>query len=310
MNEFTDKLFLLGSPGCGKTFYINEQQQIFIFDLYNEHQHLIKNINGKDIVLSPYSDNIINPFDAYIDFDYGLNRKYNFIISMMEVIMNKDFSPILKSKLLPIIILLYKPYIEYLQKSNINIDRQNSPTFIDFYNLLMKTNDEDLIDMARAIEIFCHGSINTFSSHTNIDTSFGAIRYDLYQMGSNLISLTMMICIEDIFIRMKENYNKHISSYMFIEDSRILFIDKFITKYFTEICKSTRMLGGHIILAAHSFADIILNQYSFDIICNFSKFIIFHQGTCDFEYLEKYLELSAKQLDLIKHFSVGEYLEL
>ena len=28
------------------------------------------------------------------------------------------------------------------------------------------------------------------------------------------------------------------------------------------------------------------------------------------EYLEKYFELSAKQLDLIKYFTVGEYLEL
>lgn len=321
MNNHSDKTLVIGVNGSGKGHFIKKQiaklslkfeQQTFILDLYDDYNLLIEKIAGKRIYIEANSNDIINPFDLYCHEEFeddALCNKVDFIFSMIESITNESLTPMLKSKLDHQINILYKPYLEYLKRRNIRIDRTKSPTFKDFFDLLNESNDEDLKKIAYAIEIFCKGDIKCFNGHTNINTNFNTVSYNIFHLGYQLMPLATLICTEDIFIRTKENYEKNIYTYSVFDSIDGIFDKNSVLYYFNTFLRRSRMYGGKIILVAVSFSDLVQNEYVRHIIANISKFIIYYQSAFDINELSNFLGLNNEQIDKIKKLDIGEYFE-
>lgn len=53
----------------------------------------------------------------------------------------------------------------------------------DFRAELMKQDEPEAREIALAIELFTHGSLNTFAKQTNVDTNNRLICYDILDLG-------------------------------------------------------------------------------------------------------------------------------
>ena len=57
----------------------------------------------------------------------------------------------------------------------------------DFRAELMKQDEPEAREIALAIELFTHGSLNTFAKQTNVDTNNRLICYDILDLGKQLM---------------------------------------------------------------------------------------------------------------------------
>ena len=68
------------------------------------------------------------------------------------------------------------------------------PTLQDFRAELLKQDEPEAKEIALAIELFTHGSLNTFAKPTNVDTDNRLICYDILDLGKQL-NLCFQYCI-------------------------------------------------------------------------------------------------------------------
>ena len=59
------------------------------------------------------------------------------------------------------------------------------PTLQDFRAELLKQDEPEAKEIALAIELFTHGSLNTFAKPTNVDTHSRLICYDILDLGKH-----------------------------------------------------------------------------------------------------------------------------
>lgn len=63
------------------------------------------------------------------------------------------------------------------------------PTLQDFRAELLKQDEPEAKEIALAIELFTHGSLNTFAKPTNVDTDNRLICYDILDLGKQLMPI-------------------------------------------------------------------------------------------------------------------------
>ena len=66
----------------------------------------------------------------------------------------------------------------------------------DFRAELLKQDEPEAKEIALAIELFTHGSLNTFAKPTNVDTDNRLICYDILDLGKQLMPIGMLAELE------------------------------------------------------------------------------------------------------------------
>ena len=73
------------------------------------------------------------------------------------------------------------------------------PTLQDFRAELLQQDEPEAKELALAIELFTHGSLNTFAKQTNVDTNNRLICYDILDLGKeNVIIIHQLLEEYDI----------------------------------------------------------------------------------------------------------------
>lgn len=288
----------------------NDKNQVFILDIYNNYKYFVTLSSGINLTFNNDENGLrINLFDFSMEeseFD-GLIRKFDFIVSFLEILINKKLNDEQKYHINKCLKILYEPYIKELKEKNLLIDRSIAPTINDFYNLII--NEEQLKEICLALEIFVNGTINIFNGKTNFDTKNPIIRYDLSRIDTSLIPLLAIACMEDYFLRTKQNLNLCKHTYLFIDNLDSI-IDSYSTQYISSIWKRIRINGGKIrancLEVELYFHDINL----LSLISNTEKFRIFKISRIYLNYIEKSLGLNKEQINEILNLKKDEYYEI
>lgn len=75
------------------------------------------------------------------------------------------------------------------------------PTLQDFRAELLQQDEPEAKELALAIELFTHGSLNTFAKQTNVDTNNRLICYDILDLGKQLAMVfTVVLSVSSFFI--------------------------------------------------------------------------------------------------------------
>lgn len=159
--------FILGVSGGGKSFAAK----------------------GEVINISATSDNHINAMDMNKDYGDGANPvilKSEFIMSLCEQLIGGTN---LRAKQKSIIdCCTASVYRSYQQ----NDYQGHIPTLQDFRAQLLQQDEPEAKELALAIELFTHGSLNTFAKQTNVDTNNRLICYDILDLGKQLMPIGML----------------------------------------------------------------------------------------------------------------------
>lgn len=161
--------FILGVSGGGKSFaakgeiinqMLSSDADIIIIDPEREYTPLVKAMGGEIINISAISPNHINAMDMNKDYGDGANPvilKSEFIMSLCEqLIGGNNLGAKQKSIIDRCTANVYRNY----QQNNYT---GNPPTLQNFRAELLKQDEPEAKEIALAIELFTHGSLNTFA---------------------------------------------------------------------------------------------------------------------------------------------------
>lgn len=306
------KNLYIGSTGSGKTFRMKKDicklsndfnNQIFIFDLYNEYSQHTLQLMGKDVSFIK-KDITINPFDLYVEnFVEDIVNKFDFILGFLEIVMNRKLNHMEKSYLDEYLRILYTPYIKELKKRNVSIDRDICPTLQDFHDAIKGV--EVLQEIYFALEIFTIGKYKIFDK-TNFNTNNLVVRYDFSNLNDSLIKLVSFCCLEDFALRTKENLKMGVKSNLFIENLDII-RNEFSMPYFDYIWRKARLNRAAIYANIMCIKDYLKDKEVCNVITTADVINVFGiSNKLELEMMTIFFKLDKEKIEEISNLKPGE----
>ena len=195
--------------------------------------------------------------------------------------------------------IIYRDYIE-------NPTEENIPILEDLYNELLNQNSVEAQDMADALELYVHGSLNVFNHRTTIDTNNRLICFNIQELGSNLKDLGMLILQDHVWNRVTVNRNKSKKTWYYMDEFHKLLADEQTSNYSVEFWKRFRKWGGIPTGITQNVQDLLASPKIETIIENSDFIYLLNQATRDRKILQEKLEISDYQAGYITNSEEGE----
>lgn len=313
---------ILGTPGSGKSFsakreminvLLGTDDDIYVIDPEREYAPLAALFNGEVVKIAAGSKTYINPFDMdlqYADDDDPITLKSDFIGSICETVIGGKFglSPVQKSVIDRCVRQVYLPYIEHLSrlKNGATSDKSATPTLNDFYDLLLAQPEPEAQNLALALEIYCKGSLDTFSHKTNVNTSSRFIIYDIKDIGSGMKEMGLQVCLNDIWNKIIENKQRGKRTWFYIDEFYLLTQNESSARFLQQVYKRARKWNGIPTGITQNVEDLLASKEARGIINNCDFVYMLNQAPLDRVELGQMLNISESQMDYITNADAGQ----
>jgi type IV secretory pathway VirB4 component len=201
---------------------------------------------------------------------------------------------------------LYRPYIDSLHERSITIDTEICPTLSDFYDALMSRKEPEARNLASSIQMYCKGSLNLFSYHTNISTNEKFIVYDISNIGTNLWELAMQICLNDIWNRMIANKSRRTRTWFYIDEFYLLLRQPSTAQYLEMVWKRARKWMGTPTGITQNVEDLLRTSEGQTILSTSDFSLILTQAPLDRAALATMYGISPTLQEYITNAGPGE----
>ena len=262
----------------------NPTDQILIVDPQSEYGPVIRSMNGEVICFDSKKEFYLNPMD--VDFegvDYTglreiISEKADFILTLISSLLRRDMEAEEQGIVDKVIDKVYSANYSMRKRLNGEIKedsgyevpefmkvetpkvtlsedlsngeqiRSYSPTLQDVYQGLLDEGSDKAEHLAAAMEIFVNGSLNLFNHRTNVDLSNRLIAFDIAGLKDNLRVTSMLIMMETLRGKIKENARLGRWTHLYIDEfHELLAVDQvanFVLKLWKEIRKMSGILNG------------------------------------------------------------------
>ena len=304
--------FILGVSGAGKSFTAKEEMtniiltdpnaDIIIIDPEREYSPLVKAMQGEVIHISATSENHINAMDMNSDYGDGANPvilKSEFILSLCEqLIGGTNLGAKQKSIIDRCTASVYRSYQQNDYLGHI-------PTLQDFRAELLQQDEPEAKELALAIELFTHGSLNTFAKQTNVDTNNRLICYDILDLGKQLMPIGMLVVLDSILNRITQNRAKGKNTFIFIDEIYLLFQHEYSANFLFTLWKRVRKYGAYASGITQNVDDLLQSHTARTMLANSEFIIMLNQASTDRLELAKLLNISDLQMSYITNVEAG-----
>ena len=303
--------FIFGVSGGGKSFSakkeidniaLSSNDDIIIIDPENEYSAICREFGGEVIEVSATSDIHINAMDITKEYGEGnmpIKLKSEFIMSICEQLMTgTTLHPQQKSLVDRALHKVYKEYIKNGYTGKV-------PTLVDLYNELLSQKVDESKDLALAMELFVHGSLDTFAKPTNVDTNNRIISYNTVGLGSQLQPIGMLVILDSILNRITSNRIKGKNTFIFIDEIYLLFKHEFTANFLSILWKRVRKYGGFATGITQNIDDMLQSHTARTMVANSEYIVMLNQSGNDRMLLGKLLNISEEQLSYIENAPVG-----
>ena len=303
--------FILGVSGGGKSFaakgeieniILSSDADVIIIDPEREYSHLVNALGGEIINISATSPNHINAMDMNKDYGDGANPvilKSEFIMSLCEqLIGGTNLGAKQKSIIDRCTASVYRMYQQNDYTGSI-------PTLQDFRDELLKQDEPEAKEIALAIELFTHGSLNTFAKQTNVDTHNRLICYDILDLGKQLMPIGMLVVLDSILNRITQNRAKGKNTFIFIDEIYLLFQHEYSANFLFTLWKRVRKYGAYASGITQNVDDLLQSHTARTMLANSEFIIMLNQASTDRLELAKLLNISDLQLSYITNVDAG-----
>lgn len=303
--------FIVGVSGGGKSFaakneiinqILSSNADIIIIDPEREYSSLVRAMGGEIINISATSPNHINAMDMNREYGDGANPvilKSEFIMSLCEqLIGGKNLGAKQKSIIDRCAAGVYRTY----QQNNYT---GTVPTLQDFRDELLKQEEPEAKEIALAIELFTHGSLNTFAKQTNVDTDNRLICYDILDLGKQLMPIGMLVVLDSILNRITQNRAKGKNTYIFIDEIYLLFQHEYSANFLFTLWKRVRKYGAFATGITQNVDDLLQSHTARTMLANSEFIIMLNQASTDRQRLAELLNISDTQMSHITDVEAG-----
>lgn len=303
----------LGTPGSGKSFsakremidtFLRTKDDILICDPEGEYYPFVKRLQGEVIKISPNSKDFINPLDISLEYGEGENPisfKSDFVIDLMGMIAGGKAGLTAKQKTIvdKCVRVIYRPFIETPLFENI-------PLLEDLYNEFVGIGSTESMELADALELYVHGSLNVFNHRTTINTSNRLICFNIQELGSNLKDLGMFVLQDHVWNKVTVNRNNNKKTWYYMDEFHKLLAEEQTSNYSVEFWKRFRKWGGIPTGITQNVKDLLASPKIETIIENSDFIYLLNQSSGDRKILQDKLEISDYQANYITNSSEGE----
>ena len=308
---------ILGTPGAGKGMFakaeitdvlLKTDDDIIVSDPEGEYSPLVELLGGQVITLSTKSGCYVNPLDINLNYDDEdpIAFKCEFVLSFCELVA----APKTGLDALEIGIIdrcvrkMYEPFME-------NPENAQPPILEDFYNLLNEQDTPESIRLARALEIYVHGSLNYFNHHTNVELNNRFVSYNFKPLGKQLKKVAMLVMQDQVWNKVSINRNisetgevvKH--TWFYDDEFHLRLKEPQTAAFAVEIWKRFRKWGGIPTGITQNVKDLLRANEAEDILDNSKFIVLLDQAEGDRTILAEKLKISDTQLSYIDNAAQG-----
>jgi hypothetical protein len=316
---------IFGGPGSGKsvtakyilltTLLRDPKAQFFVIDPQGEYGKIVREMSSiaAEYVFAPGCGKYLNPLDLDIttsdDEIDPIAAKADRIEELITIIADTDrLSPAASSVLNRCVKRLYVPYIDELTRAGKTFDRDKCPTLTSLYSELKLEARQDPMAGAIAEELdkYVSGTFDTFSKHTNVNTSARLIVYNTKRLGKGMRELGLFICMSDIYNRMIENSKQGIFTHIIIDEFHVLLESPRTVTFLLHIWKMARKWMGSPTGITQNMEDLMLSKETRAIFNTTSFIVMMNAPEQDRTAIGELLHLSSEQLKFITNAPRGQ----
>ena len=231
--------FVCGKPGSGKSFSVKREilntvlafpeDEVVIFDPAGEYSTLVGSCNGQNIRLAPDSDTSMNPFDL-TDVEGKADAaqmafKIDAFLALSSAMMAEGAEGLPEAD---------KSIITRCVEAAYAQAGDRIPTLEDFYRVLVEQPEREARDIALRYERFVKGALSFFNRQSNVTFKNRVTNVDLHDLSSNMRVFGMLTALEAVRNRMYENFERGVTTWLYIDEVQSLFGHPAIIEYFSK----------------------------------------------------------------------------
>ena len=303
----------LGTPGSGKSFsakreitdtYLRTADDILICDPEGEYPPFVHKLGGDTVTIGLNSQQFINPLDISLDYGEGENPvafKSDFILTMMQLIAGGKAGLSARQKTIvdKCVRQIYKRFIA-------NPTSDNVPILEDLFNTFKESGTVEGNELADALELYVHGSLNVFNHRTSINANNRLICFNIKELGSNLRELGMLVLQDHVWNKVTVNRNRSKRTWYYMDEFHKLLAEEQTSNYSIEFWKRFRKWGGVPTGITQNVKDLLTSPRIETILENSDFVYLLNQAAGDRFILQKKLGISDYQANYITNSGEGE----
>lgn len=308
--------FIFGMSGSGKTYIASTEMEqmilkhpkdtLLVIDPKGEYKERILAIGGEYIDISLQSGHHINPLEynalAATDPDAFISTKSDFMLSICDAACKDGISDVQRSAIDRCIHILYA---ELVLKKDVDYRTLPEVTMVDFYNILKTQSGNEAQKLAEIMEIFVTGSLNLFAHPTNVDMSNQMLGFGISGVGQNLWNIAMLIMIEFIRTKIKDNFKNGIFTWFYVDEFHELLGKDYTESYMEQFWKEMRSFGCGCTGMTQNIRDTLENKRTKNMLANSDFVLMLKQSDNDVDELAMLYGLSDAQADAITNVPPG-----
>lgn len=306
-NLLNQSMFLLGSPGSGKSFYakmrivaaaLSSNDSILICDPEGEYSPLVKALGGVVIQVSAGGSDYINAMEMAEGYEdkSPIAEKSEFLMSFFQQIDNTGE---VGFKHKSVIDRCVERIYEAARKSGV------MPTLCTLRDELTKQPEQEARDLALSLEMYTVGTMNIFSRETNVDTSARIICYDLHNLGGELKRAALLVITDAIRNRVSQNWRDGKWTYIFIDEIHVMFENEYGRKFLSSAWRMFRKRSTYPCGITQNITYLADDIESSTMLSNSEMVVMLNQGDADRELLQRLLGIPEEQLSYVTSAAAG-----
>ena len=298
--------FVCGKPGSGKSFSVKREitntvlaypdDEIIIFDPAGEYGNLIEALGGVNVRLAPDADTALNPFDL-TDVEgradaAQLAFKIDAFLALSSAMMAESSEGLPEADKSIITRCVEAAYARHAEDGA-------TPTLTDFHGILLEQPEAEARDIALRYERYVTGALSFFNRQSNIGFANRITNIDLHDLSTNMRVFGMLTALETVRNRMYANFERGVTTWLYIDEVQSLFGHPTIIDYFAKFWAEGRKFNLICTGISQNTSHMLTHERARTMVLN-SDFCLLHkQAAQDLASWAEMLSLSAAEKEYI-----------
>lgn len=294
--------YVAGKPGSGKSFAVKREientilshpkDQVIVFDPAGEYASVILPNGGSSIRLGSDSNSHLNPFDLT---DVGglspatqLAFKIDALLALSGATMAEGDQGLPEADKSIIARCVEIAYESCSAKAT-------PPVLSDFYEALTAQREPEARDIALRYERYVRGATSFFNHTSNVSFDGRLTNIDLHGLSEHMRTFGMLTALECVRNQMYANFERGITTWLYIDEVQSLFGHPSIISYFSKFWAEGRKFGLICTGITQNSLYMLEHAEARNMILNFDFILLFKQSVLDRKAWAELLGLSERE---------------
>lgn len=298
--------FVAGKPGSGKSFSVKREientilaypdDEIIILDPAGEYSPVVVANGGESIRFAPDSDTHLNPFDladvAHQSPSAQMAFKIDAFLALSSATMAEGAEGLPEADKSIISRCVEAAYREAAETGR-------DPLLGDFHRILKEQPEPEARDIALRYERYVEGALSFFNHPSNVTFERRITNIDFKDLSENMRAFGIIAVLESVRNRMYYNYERGITTWLYIDEVQSLFGHPAIISYFSKYWAEGRKFNLIATGITQNSVYMLDHEEARNMVLN-SDFVLLHkQSPLDRRAWAELLDMSAQEASYI-----------